>query len=181
MLNQLLQALKMAPTDSQEWTRERIEVTMTNAAVSYTIGAGGDKDIPRPMKLLSIQYRDSSGDDYPLIVMDEDEYDEVKDKDEVGDPDKVFYKPSYPLAKLFVHPVKATITSEKLEAVVERLLYDFTQASDNPDLPPEWHGPITWALAAWMAADLGLPPQKIQHLESKTNGLLSGLAEGAGS
>ena len=180
LLNTLLQALKMAPVESQEWTRERISLTLTDATASYTVGAGGDKDIPRPLQLLSAELR-LSGADTPMLRLNEDEYDDLPSKAEAGTTDKVFWKPSFPLATLFVHPVIATASGYTLEMVIERLLYDFTDAADTPDMPVEWEEPLIWALTSKMAEDLGMPPARIAHFEQKAGGILQGLAQGAGS
>ena len=70
------------------------------------------------LELHSANYRDATGDDVPLGIITKQQYDELIDKDDTGDPEKVYFQASRLLAdqSLFLDfaPSSVTTTSEVL-------------------------------------------------------------------
>ena len=65
-------------------------------------------DVRRPVKVMQAFIRDSDGADTTLKVIDKNRYDEIADKDESGDPTKLYYDRSNPAGEVYVHPVPST-------------------------------------------------------------------------
>jgi hypothetical protein len=136
-------------------------LTLTGAS-SYTIGASGDLNTTRPIKIEEAYWR--SGDiDYPIQIAQSLSYARIADKTTSGDPDWLYYEPAYPLGTLFLHPIP---TSGTLKLVTWVPLTSFI-ASDEVSLPPGYLEAITYQLAMRLAAEYGRPiPQEVAAIGS---------------
>lgn len=84
------------------------QLTLTGAA-TYSVGPGGDIDIPRPNKLISA-YAQINGVSYPMEILDNGEqYDGIRLKGLTQQwPACVWYQHTYPLGTLFFYPLGAS-------------------------------------------------------------------------
>lgn len=123
-------------------------------AVSYTVGASGTVAIPRPPRIESAFWR-LNGLDTPITVLqDFAEYDAIPQKTQSGEPEYLFYNPSFALGTLYLYPQPSTgavyfKTQTPLPALAN-------EAADLT-LPPEYVLPIRASLAVMMAGMWGSP------------------------
>lgn len=97
-----------------KWNNEKLMLhyhlrttkTLTASTASYTIGSGGNIDIAAPLKIESAFIRDTGGNDGPLAIISDAEYNAVVDKDLTGMPEKLYYCPKYAtgLGTIYLYP-----------------------------------------------------------------------------
>lgn len=176
------------------------------------------------VELVSAFYRDTTGDDIPLKIIQAEQYEAITDKNDSGDPQQVYLKRDKDLAcqLLYVWPApssvgttsevigsdgknyrcitghtSATITKpitgtsyrvyweqagssgsawvtataytngELIRYVIKRPLYDFDNASDNPDMPQGWGRYLSKRLAFDMSASYHLVLDERQMLKAE--------------
>lgn len=89
---------------------------VSTGATSYTIGTGGDFDVPRPDRIEYAFARQLTSNapgqvDYSLILISaREDYDRIALKSMTGFPAYLFYDSAYPLGNLFVWPIPQAST-----------------------------------------------------------------------
>lgn len=131
---------------------------------SYTVGPGGDFNIPRPSKLEFAFFRQNSGAplpvDYPLeILRAREDYSRISLKTLNAFPQFAFYDAGNPLANLYVWPIPNN--QYEIHIVVMQQLQQFTNLSDEIVLPPEYKAMLLWNLALEMYPFYGLPVNEV--------------------
>jgi hypothetical protein len=145
----------------EQWSLERLTVfqvlnetfTWAGAAVSRTIGSGGDFATTRPTRLEPGCFaRDASGFDWPLKILDSAGYQAIRQKSQAGSvPEWIYYSPEMPLGKLYIYPVPAAAVTVNLASL--------SQFSSFPDpatavvLPPGYVRALKFNLAINMAPE----------------------------
>lgn len=124
---------------------------MTGAA-SYTIGASGDINTDRPVKIERAYWR-SGGIDFPVQVVTKQAWDQIADKATTGTPDWLYYEPSMPLGRVWLHPIPANGTLY----ITTWTPFVALAANDALGLPPGYEEAITYQLAARLCAEYGRP------------------------
>ena len=103
-LNELMQA----------WNTESLTVYSVIAEVfpivankpSYTMGVGGDFNTARPVRIVDVYSRDNQGNDFPVGLVDYDEYASILPKYITSSLAQVIYNDNnYPLITLFPWPI----------------------------------------------------------------------------
>jgi len=124
-------------------------------ALTYTVGSSGTIPIARPARIESAFWR-SGGLDSPIEVLQSPaKYDAISQKTQPGDPQYLYYNPSYALGTLYLYPQPSTGTVFfKTQAQFPELA---NEAADLT-LPPEYVLPIRTSLAVMMASMWGAPP-----------------------
>jgi len=124
-------------------------------ALSYTVGAAGTIPITRPPRIESAFWR-SGGLDSPIeVLQDPAKYDAISQKTQPGDPQYLFYNPSYSLGTLYLYPQPSTGTVYfKTQTPFPALASEAAELT----LPPEYVLPIRTSLAVMMASMWGAPP-----------------------
>lgn len=142
-----------------QWQRKRwlvycLETTskVATGAVSYTVGLGGDFNIPRPDRIESAYFRQlvtsqPNQIDYPLtIIQARENYNQIALKELSSWPQYLFYESSFPLGRIYVWPVpQASVYSIFIS--VKTALSRFTSLAQTIDLPPEYEAALQWNLA----------------------------------
>jgi|SRR5579859_3229938 len=154
-----------------QWRRKRwlvyhlVDLALTaNGNTSYTIGPGGDFNIPfRPDRLesafvrqlvTSIQLRA----DYGLEIIDAREtYNNIVLKQYNSFPQTVFYDPGYPLGTLWFTPTPGSGQFE-IHLAVKDALQQFATANDVISLPEEYYAALYFNLARRLRVSYQLPP-----------------------
>lgn len=117
----------------------------------YTIGPGGDFDMPRPSKVESAFFRQvvpstPNQIDYPLeIIRAREDYDRIYLKDMQSFPQYLFYESDYPLGKVYAWPVPSALY--ELHLTIFDPLQTFATPYDEIQLPPEYAEAIMYNLA----------------------------------
>lgn len=154
-----------------QWQRKRwlvyhlIEVSLVSTgAVSYSIGAGGDFDTPRPDRLESAFFRQiipSSGVnriDYPLdILPSREDYNLIALKTMGTWPECIFYDSGFPLGAIYVWPVPAA-SNYSIHLSLKANLTRFESLNQTIEFPPEYEEALLWNLAARLRPAYQLPP-----------------------
>jgi hypothetical protein len=101
--------------------------------------------------------------DLPMSILSEQEYNILGSKYNTGTVNSVFYKPSVlnGTVKVFLTPNASTSTTYELHMTVQRPIEDITTANQTFDFPSEWYQCLRWGLASELAADYGLPLDKL--------------------
>lgn len=128
--------------------------TLAAGTVSYTIGSGGTINTTRPQSIRSA-FVVSSGLDYPLNIISEEEYTAIAIKDQ-GDnyPSDLWYKPEYPLGKIYLHPPGGGVLT--LHSIKQ--LSEPSALTTSIAFPGEYDAAIKWNLAEQMCPEYGKEP-----------------------
>jgi hypothetical protein len=150
-----------------QWQRRRYMVyqlieasKQATGQLSYTVGPGGDFDIPRPSKLEFAYFRQNQNTplpvDYPLqILRAREDYDRISIKSLNAFPMYAFFDGGFPLANLFVWPVPNN--QYELHITVMQQIQQFQNLSDQIMLPPEYSAALMWNLTLELYPFFGLP------------------------
>lgn len=144
------------------WSAKRLNIhqitpenfTLTVGAVSRTIGASGNFNTVRPIRILEAYIRDSGGYDYPVDpTMTREEHAALTDKDISGRPTKLYYRPNYPLG--VIHFDYAPNAAEILYINSWKPLSQVALVTDTLGLPLEYEEALKWEVAMTMATQFG--------------------------
>lgn len=151
------------------WSRKRwlvwhlldVHVATVTPQVRYSIGAGGDFDVPRPDRLEGAYFRQfvtgSTGTgggpvDYPLdLLQSMEDYASVALKFLQSWPQGVFYDAAFPLGQVMPVPLPNVPNSE-LHVLIKDTLNQFPTLTTPFNLPPEYFEAIWSNLALRVAA-----------------------------
>ncbi len=141
-------------------------------ALSYTVGPGGDFDIPRPAKLESAYFQQNTSTplpvDYPLTVMRaREDYNRISIKTLNAFPQIAYYEPSVPLGTLYVWPLPNN--TYKIFISVMQQLQQFATINDTLTLPPEYSAALMWNLVLELCAMYGLIPSPISEKKAEAS------------
>ncbi|PYE21335.1 hypothetical protein C7410_115178 [Paraburkholderia silvatlantica] len=130
-------------------------------AQSYTVGPGGDFNIPRPAKIESAFFRllttGPQPVDYPLeILRSQEDYNRIGLKSLNAFPRYAFYDMGYPLGNLYVWPIPNNTYTIFITTMLQ--LQQFNTINDTIALPPEYAAALMWNLVPELYAFYGLPP-----------------------
>lgn len=175
-----------------QWNRKRwliphlVESKLqATGALSYSVGPGGDFNIPRPDQiedcfirlnnnLAGIFNSDFSDDfqtiglangsdasvDYPIkIIRAREDYDRIPIKKMGAFPYYAFYDSGYPLGKIYFWPVPSFLY--EMHILVKGALQAFPDVTTVINLPPEYIEPLYYNLAGRLAPTYGLEPKPV--------------------
>lgn len=141
-----------------------------NGAQSYTVGPGGNFNIPRPAKIESAYFRLNSTAptpvDYPLEVLRaQEDYSRISLKNLNAFPRYAFYDMAYPVGNLFVWPLPNSQYTIFINTMLQ--LQQFSTVNDVINLPPEYFAALMWNLVVELYDFYGLPqnPTVIKRAE----------------
>ena len=101
--------------------------------------------------------------DLPMSILSQQEYNILGSKFNTGSVNSVYYwpYPTYGELKVFLTPNASASTTYELHVTVQRPIEDITTANQTFDFPSEWYQSLRWGLASELAADYGLPLDKL--------------------
>jgi hypothetical protein len=153
-----------------QWTRRRwlvyhlIDVSkVSTGAVSYTVGAGGDFDTPRPdrleqgcfVRLLTTTAPNQI--DYSLQLIEAREnYNQIAMKQMGSFPQAIFYDAAFPLGRVYPWPVPNT--QYEIHLNIKGTLDNFPTLATAYNLPPEYAEAIRLNLIVRLRAAYQLTP-----------------------
>lgn len=141
-------------------------------AQTYTVGIGGNFDIPRPSKLIGAYCRQLSNPglqvDFPLdLLMSQTDWGRVSPKAMTSLPSLVYYDPQYPLGVLHVWPVPDSKYEIHIQCLAD--LPRTVTSFDDILMPPEYEEAIMYNLAGRLCIFYQIPlPQGLPQLASAT-------------
>ena len=154
------QALRTLNIMIDGWSTQRLMLRSTTALsipivaskVSYTVGvSGADVTAPKPFKLTSAIYRDSSGLDNPVLVYTVEDYNNLTDKfTSVGPPEYVAYdagqaQQTVNTGTVYVYPSPDSAYTLLLET--DCYLTEFASVSDTVTFEPAYYEALVYNLA----------------------------------
>lgn len=152
-----------------QWAAERLSVyhlidtaKQSTGAQSYTVGVGGDFNIPRPIKINAAYARlPSSGAgsavDYRITMIDaREDYARISLKTLNSFPEYAFYDSAFPLGNLFLYPVPNS--SYELHIVTMDTLPQLATAGTVINLPDPYKAMIRYNLGLYLAPSYQLEP-----------------------
>lgn len=127
---------------------EELHELQLTGALSYTIGPGGDFDMPRPNKLISA-YAQINGVSYPMEILDSGEqYDNIRLKGlSQAWPCCVWYEKTFPLGTLHFYPLGASTCYLRFTTALQQ----FPDLTTAIELPPGYKKAIVDAGAVELA------------------------------
>lgn len=166
-----------------QWRRKRwlvfhlIDVSkVSTGATSYTIGAGGDFNTPRPDRLeggcfIRLQPAGGIPTDYPLTILpSREDYSKITLKTLGSQSYVVFYDAAYPLGSVFVWPVPQATTYE-IHLLLKDQLAAIAALNTVILLPEEYELALQINLAVYLRVGFRLPgdPQLDKLAEGALN------------
>jgi hypothetical protein len=111
-----------------------------NSVISYT------STITRPLRIIDMQRRDSSGIDVPMFKMAREDYRSLTNKTASGSAVQWYYDPKRGTGVLYLwQPPADERNTYRFTAYVP--LEAFTASTDDPDCPDEWVETLVYNLA----------------------------------
>lgn len=157
-------ALFQLNTLLDSWSADQIMVyserndlfSLVPGQASYTVGPAGNFVMPRPVEIIGAQVVTAAGEDLPLSVISNLEYQRIGDKDTEADvPSAVGVLTSFPSVRLSFWPRPSTAYQVRLVSRVQ-----FAQVSSVTEivtLPPGYQEAIVYALAFRIATARQMP------------------------
>jgi hypothetical protein len=159
-----------------QWNRKRwliwhlIDIACTSTgAQSYTVGPGGDFNVPRPDRLEAAFFRQTVSSqpnqvDYQLELLEaREDYNKIALKTLVSWPQYIFYDSAYPIGQVFPWPVPQASVYE-IHLTLKETLTQFSSYTQNLNLPGEYVEALWTNLAVRLTAiypGTVLPPQTV--------------------
>jgi hypothetical protein len=156
VLNEMLQTWASQPLLAMPWTQ--VSKALTAGVQTYTIGAGGDINTPRPVSLYHAHVN-YGGIDYTLSVGALEEYEENSLKAVGGVPASIYIRPGYPLSTVILYPYPSdssmTLVLDTVAPPVDLAL------STTLPYPSNWLRAIRYNLALEICAEYGADPSAV--------------------
>lgn len=131
--------------------RVKLTQALTGGDGTYTFGSGGDNST-RPLWVDSAYIRTSSGHDYPVNIIDNEEYSEIFFKTLQSSPSyNLYYRAEYPLGVIELYPVPSVGNTLHLE--VPAAFDPVTAVTDVLDLAPGYLKALKYQLAVAIAPE----------------------------
>lgn len=143
-------------------------IPVVNGQAAYTIGTGGDFNITRPVKIDNAFIRINDVD-FPLIGINNQDYDSIAYKANQGFPEYFFYNPSMPLGTLTIYGVP---TQGDLYIDTWTQLTEFATLQTDITFPPGYRRAFNYNLAKEIAPEYGVtlsPEANMIAMESLAN------------
>jgi hypothetical protein len=160
MLNMMLKS--WMADGFQLWTLTQTSLTPVASQYKYTIGTGGDINVPRPEEIFGIFRRlTSDTTDVMLLRVAREQYWQLPNKSGTGTPTQFYYDQTdnAALGNVYIWTAPdATFASDyTLEILYQRPFDDMDSATNNLYLPQTWLLAVVYGLAALLAVEYGIP------------------------
>lgn len=134
------------------WNTQRlmiVAVAQQSASVSaspVTIGTGQTFNVARPIRLETGCFTRINGQDYPLTLIDREQYDAIPNKSATGSVPQVgYFDPSLPTASLYLWPVPSAAVTLYLQ--MQTQLSAFANLTTDYTLAPGYEKALQYSLA----------------------------------
>ena len=132
------------------WKKETASESLTSGVATFTLGT----DV---LDVEKVYVRDSSGNDFPVNIINSHEYADIHDKDTAGQPENVWLNfgisGESSVISGTLYPVPETTYTLKL--IVNKSLARMDSGDDIPDVPKRWYPYLIWKLASDLAPEAG--------------------------
>jgi hypothetical protein len=146
----------------QAYTETRTIATLTASQASFTVGAGGNINIARPVFIRHVNFVDTAMDpdmEFQLPqLLTEDAYARITLKAQTSNyPQVAYYNPTYPLGTLIPWPIPTSATLQ-WAMYHSAPVAQFAALTTTVSLPPGYQRMLVSNLAIEIAPDYGIQP-----------------------
>ena len=145
------------------WLNRLVTVPVVVSQQSYRLGPGSVTPMSRPLGVLEMRLRDSSGIDLPMEEMSRQEYMELPLKSSSGKPTQFYYDPQMTNGVLYIWPTASDVT-DSLVGTVRVPVDDFVNIADTPDFPQEWFRALKFMGARDLIGEYTVPAATAQYI-----------------
>lgn len=149
------------------WKTLQGSITLVSATASYDLAA-----TLNPLRVMSLRYRDTGARDLPMRLFTREEYFDLPQKTSAGIPTQYYFDAQRGAPTIYVWPVKATITTETLQATYQKRMDDIDDLSNDIDITQENFDTLIYAFAARLLDDYGVEGQVASRIIQRSQGLL---------
>ena len=121
---------------------------------------------PKPLRVYDGYVRNSQGQDTPVKILTQEEYNRFGVKTNTGLSTQVFYDMQWPHATLYVYP---TVNFAGSTLYIEAA-YPFQVFKDSqhlPDFPEEWQNALIYGLAEEIGFRYGMDEKRLKEVQTK--------------
>lgn len=154
------------------WTIYQNQLPLVAGQPNYSLGSGGNLNMPRPLKILSATLLDSNGNETPLTQISRKEYFDLPTKASVGQAVNYYYDPGFtgsartPKGILYVWPVAQAGTTDSINFTYSQYIQDYDAVTDDTPLPVEWVQAIEWQLAYRLGPSENVNPNDLAMIKT---------------
>lgn len=173
--DEAIDGLKSLNDILENWSLERLTVwqidnatlALTPGQASYTVGAGGDLNITRPVRVGATSFVNVSGADFPIEQWGMAEYDQVAVKTIGGIPERLVYLNEFPLGRIILYPVPSQAMTLNLS--FDRVLSFPLTLTTQLAFPPGYEKSLRYTLATNIAPEYGvIPPPVVAQIAASS-------------
>ena len=157
-LNMMLKSLQGVTVTV--WKQTTASIAMTDATASYVI-------TERPLDLLTVNKKESGGNEVWLQKLTRREYYELPDKTTVGEPSSYYYHREKEQGTLYVWTVQATAGTDTIEWTGRAEISDVAETTDTMEVPAEYYEAILYGLALRLSSAFGTDKPLLPGLAGK--------------
>lgn len=134
--------------------------TLTGGVATYLIGDGQTFDTDRPIAIINATIRDSSGQDYPLTLINDEAYQDTTFKTtQTPYPEFLNYTNGHPYGTINLYGTPSQ--SYSLRLLTEKPLTSFSTTATTVDLPPGWNRALRYNLALELAPEYSVKADQL--------------------
>lgn len=142
MLNRMVKAWSVKGIKAWQWREATLPLVVSQQ--SYTLGAGGDLVINRPVEIANAR-RVVDGVETEIQIRSRNEYMNQPSKDSPGKPVCIYFDPQLTQSKLYVWP--APDDTDSIKFSYKSYIEDYDSLSNTSCFPTEWLDAIVYNLA----------------------------------
>lgn len=128
---------------------------------------------PKPHRIISVRYRNTSSIDLPMSEMTREEYFDLPQKTATGIPTQWYFDKQSATRSIYVWPVMSSVTTETLRVSYRRKIEDIDNLDDDLDVPQEHLEVVDFNLAARLADCYGRTGEHINRVIARAELLLN--------
>lgn len=161
-LNSLLQSWSVEKLLPYSPTYETF--TLSTGVASYTWGTGGTWNTARPIEIVNMNVT-VAGSSSPLYEMQINTYYNIAVKTTQDVPERFYFAPEYPLAKVYLYPVPASTYTLSVNSF--KPFVQYTDLTDVILLPEDYIFPLELHLAIALSPQYDMPISQIFYAEAQ--------------
>ena len=136
------------------YTRTIEQFSLVAGTAAYSIGSGQTWNTTKPVRILNAVIRDSANLDYPVMVIEDEDYQNIAYKTAPSPlPQYLNYNNGHPYGTVTFYGTPSVANSVRL--LTEKPLTAFALTSTTVDLPAGWNKALKFNLALDLAPEYG--------------------------
>jgi hypothetical protein len=144
-------------------------LTLANGTASYSAGSGASNFPLYTMAIERVELRINSPPYVPLAVLSRDDWFNSIYRGTSGQPLQCHLERAAASANSLLWFAPTPDAAYTANVFTRRMLYDFDNASDNPDIPQSWNLKLIKRLAYELAPENGIPLEERQLIKAEVD------------